>query len=41
MASFGLAVGEDKIWARDLFAVRDPNNEMDIVFGYVLLEIVL
>ena len=35
-----MAIGEDKIWVRDLFAVRDPNYEMGLVFGYVLLEIV-
>ena len=35
-----MAIGEDKIWVRDLFAVRDPNYEMGLMFGYVPLEIV-
>jgi hypothetical protein len=41
VASFGLAVGEDKIWECDLFAVGGPNCGMSLVFGFVLLEIVL
>jgi hypothetical protein len=40
VASFGLAVGEDKILVCDLFAVGDSNCGMALVFGYVPLEIV-
>ena len=39
-ASFGFAIGEDKIWVHDLLVVRDPKLGMSVVFGYGLSEIV-
>ena len=35
-----MAIGEDKIWVRDLLVVRDPKLGMSVVFGYGLSEIV-
>ena len=39
-SSFVLAVGDGRIWARDSFVLHDPDEEMGLLFGFHLSEIV-
>ena len=38
-SSFALAVGDRRIWVRDSFMLRDPNDKIGLLFGFRLLEI--
>jgi hypothetical protein len=39
-SSFVLAVGDRRVWVRESFVLHDPNDEMGLLFGFQLLEIV-
>jgi hypothetical protein len=33
-SSFALAVGDERVWVCDSFMLRDPNDEMGLMFGF-------
>jgi hypothetical protein len=37
---FALAIGDGSVWVRDSLVLRDPNEEIGLLFAFQLLEMV-